>query len=140
MTGDDGSSRSSLIVLRIMTAAFFIGTVYLILLITGLFDVFSWPMHMQTLQMVAAIVTCFVLLGLWIAIYAHPLSGTLPKTFQLVLIVSYLFFMLQSFDLLPEWKATLIRLSLILPLLAAATVLIPITRLAWTTLPRLTDD
>lgn len=140
VTGDDGMSRLSLNILRIMTVAFFVGTAYLITLSSGLFDVLSWPMHLQTLQMAAAIVTCFLLLGLWIAIYSHPMSGTLPKTFQLVLIMSYLFFILQSFDLLPIWKATFLKLSLILPLLAAALVLIPVTRFAWTTKPRLTDD
>ncbi|WP_026941077.1 hypothetical protein [Hellea balneolensis] len=91
VTGDDGTSRFSLILLRIMTTAFFIGTAYFVLLLTGLFDVFSWPMPLQKLQMVTGIVIVFILFGLWGAISIHPLCGAPPKALKLVVLLGYFF-------------------------------------------------
>lgn len=147
VTGDDGTSRFSLILLRIMTTAFFVGTIYFILLLTGLFDVFSWPMRLQTLQMVAGIVICFMLFGLWGAISIHPLCGPPPKALKLVVLLGYLFVFLVGFeylesisDFVSDWAVNPVLLSFGLPLIIGAIGLIPITRAAWTMTPRLTDD
>lgn len=147
VTGDDGTSRFSLILLRIMTTVFFIGTAYFVLLLTGLFDVFSWPMPLQTLQMVTGIIIVFILIGLWGAISIHPLCGASPIVLKLVVLLGYFFSFLIGFDYLKtvsdavsDWAVDPVLLSFGLPLIVAAIGLIPITRTAWTMTPRSSAD
>ena len=147
VTGDDGTSRLSIILLRIMTTAFWLGTIYLVLLLSGLFDILSWPMPYQTLQMVGGMVVGFILLGLWAAISIHPLSGPPPKTLKYTMLIGYAFMALIGFgyfkpvsDFVSDWAINPLSLSFGIPFIIGAIGIIPITRLAWTMSPRLTDD
>lgn len=147
VTGDDGTSRFSIILLRIMTTVFILGTVYMTVLLTGRLDILSLPMRLQTLHMVSAIVLGFVLLGLWGAIATHPLCGPPPKAFKLLKFVGYAFLALLAFGVLDDtlnyiadWPINPVLMSVGLPLIIAAIGFIPITRKAWTMTPSLTDD
>lgn len=147
VTGDDGTSRFSIVLLRVMTTAFILGSAYIILLLTGLFDVFSWPMQLQTLQMVTGIIIVFALFGLWCAISTHPLCGLHPKAFKAVLFSGYIpiaflgfGYLDNAFNFVSDWVINPVSMSFGLPFLVAGIGLIPITRTAWTMSPRLTDD
>lgn len=147
VTGDNGTSRFSLILLRIMTTAFFAGTIYLVLLFTGQFDASGWPMKYQALKMVTVIVIGFSLLGLWGTISVHPLCRFNSKTLRCVAFLGYAFMGLIGFgklkvvsDFVEEWTVNPILFSFGMPIIIAAISFIPITRLAWTMPPSETQN
>lgn len=139
VTGDDGMSRLSLNVLRVMTAAFFSLTVCFLLIVLDVFNVSGATTRLQTLQIVAASVLCFAGFGLGVSLGLHPLMGRRSKA---LLFSLFWFGVFGSYQYALAEKLNVSPFLIIpgLPLAIASLAFIPLTYAAWTTPPRLTDD
>jgi len=140
VTGDDGISQLSLILLRVMTTTFLALTAVFTFFCSGLIDVSNFSIKLQTLHMVGAFAIIFVLIGLGIAISMHPMFHKPPKILMFLAGIGYLIFYGLTNGTLPEWELSPFLFFPGLALLAACLAFLPISHLAWTTPPRITDD
>ena len=134
VTGDDGTSRFSLILLRIMTTAFFLLTSCFLLIVLDVFNVSSGTIRLQVIQIVGVIALCFVALGLGVALSLHPLMGARSKALLLGL---FWFGVLGSYQYALAEKLNVSPFLIVpgLPLAIASLAFIPLTYAAWTARP-----
>ena len=136
VTGDDGMSRFSLVLLRIMMAAFFISTIGFLTIVSGLVDTSSLSVRIQASQIVLGVCFCFTAVGLGAAISMHPILGSNSR--RGLGIGLFLFFALSSFhyDIAEKFDLNPFLIFPGIQLIIGLLVFLPIAYAAWTTQPR----
>lgn len=137
LTGDDGTSRFSLVLLRIVTAAFFISAIGFLVIVSGLIDSASLSIRLQSLVIVSGVVLGIMCIPLGFAIGTHPIAKLPHKFLWGVAVFGYFathayynnLFNLQDLLLSSGVMPWLFLPGLLYVVLCLA--FIPITRAAW---------
>jgi len=139
VTGDDGMSPFRLNVLRVMTVALFSLTLCFLMIVLDVFNLSGATTRLKAMQIVVAVVLCFIGSGLGVALGIHPLMGSRSKA---LLFSLFCFGGLGSYQYSLAEKLNVSPFLIVpgLPLGIASIAFIPLTYAAWTSPPLETDD